>query len=239
MSDLTKVTDYCNITDIYPEEPAYPVVLEDGNTVGWYLSDDLTTITKDGSDFVSEWRDYLGSGRDLAQTIGDGQPKWVLDDGILFDGISNNIRASFTLIQPAFIYIVFKQVSWTNSDRIFDGINNGFPMTFSQFGTEPDLWMYAADNGFDVLNSISVGNYMIARNLYNGSSSKCTINTNTPTLGTVGTLKSIDGFVLGSNEDAGECSNIQVKEVILRKIADAAQDEQDIYDYLANKYSIL
>ena len=51
-------------------------------------------------------------------------------------------------------------------------------------------------------------------------------------------VQNAGGFTLGSSYVPGNYSNIQVKEIILRKIADAAGDEQDIYDYLANKYGL-
>jgi len=41
-------------------------VLQDGNTVGWYIASDLSTITKDGSNKVSVWADKLASGHNLA-----------------------------------------------------------------------------------------------------------------------------------------------------------------------------
>ena len=47
------------------------------------------------------------------------------------------------------------------------------------------------------------------------------------------------GFTLGAIGGAAtDFSNIEVKEVIIRNVADTTQDEGTIYNYLADKYSI-
>ena len=56
----------------------------------WY-NNDLDTITKSGSDRVSEWRDSSGNDRHLTQATGGSQPLWVNgllngQGGINFDG---------------------------------------------------------------------------------------------------------------------------------------------------------
>ena len=92
------------------------------NTIGWYVAGDgsATYVTKDGSDFVSVWKDLSGATHPLLQASGTKQPKWEAD-GILFDGSDNDLKATFTYNQPAFIYFVIKQVTWTSTDRFMDG----------------------------------------------------------------------------------------------------------------------
>lgn len=214
---------------------AFPAVIEDGNTVAWYLSDDLTTITKDGGDLVSRWNDKLGSGHDLIQASGTNQPLWVVDDGVLFDGIDNYMKtANFTLIQPEQIYIVFKQITWTSNRYVFDG-NVAASGAFRQSPLTPQVQITAGTS----LGTISpaLNTFVIVRVLFNSLNSELILNNNTPIAGSAGT-KNMGGFTLGSHSGVFNFSNMQVKEIILRKIADSAQDEQDIYDYLASKYSI-
>src|ERR1035437_6234377 len=108
---------------IWISAPAsYPTVLTDGNTVAWYDFNQLSTVTKDGgTGEVSRWNDYLGSGHDLLQSVATRYPIWS-SDGITFDGSNDYMRAvDFTLNQPEFIYIVFKNVSWSGTHYIFDG----------------------------------------------------------------------------------------------------------------------
>ena len=215
--------------------PSFPSVLDDGNTVAWY--DYLKLVTKDGSDFVSVWGDQSGLSHDLLQAVGTNQPKWFSINGILFDGIDNFLKtAAFALIQPEMIYIVFKQLTWTNDDRIFDGnaVNSGL---MRQTGASPGLGLFAGSVGPSNVNLI-LDTYGIARVLFNGVSSKFIINETTPIIGDAGS-SDMGGFTLGARGDGtATYGNIQVKEVIIRKVADAAQDEADIYSYLSTKYGI-
>ena len=72
-----------------------PSVITDGNTVGWWIADDLTTITKNGSNVVSQWRDKLGGGVNFsitgasAQGYTNSNAGSGLSDGIAI-GYSNN-----------------------------------------------------------------------------------------------------------------------------------------------------
>lgn len=215
----------------------YPSVIHDGHTVGWYIANDLTNIVKDGSDFVSAWRDKLGSGRDLLQAVGADQPKWFLNDGVKFDGITDFMKTpAFTFIQPEMIYIAFKQIVWNSgARRIFDGdgLSSGFAF---QAVASPGLAVSAgiiSSASYDLLVNV----FGIMRVLFDGVNSKLIINNNTPITGDFGSLD-MDGFTLGSVALGYTNSNIQVKEVLLRDVADTTQNEQAIYDYLSNKYSI-
>ena len=214
---------------------APPPIIEDGNTVGWYISDDLTTITKDASDYISQWNDKLGSGNDLVQATGTKQPLWVLNDGILFDGVDDYIRATFTYNQPEQIYIVLKAKSWAINDYFFDGggDNTGF---VRQTGITPEIDAYAG--GLSLRQDFTLNTYGIIRVLFNGVTSKIVVNGNTPVTGNFGAINA-GGFTLGAKGSLiSGFSHIQVKEIILRKIADSSGDEEDIYDYLVAKYSI-
>ena len=221
-------------TESITTEGGYPAILEDGNTVGWYLSDDLTTITKDGSDFVSRWNDKLGSGHDLIQATGTNQPKWVDVDGILFDGVDNYLRAvNFTWNQPCEIFIVMKQLTWTLNDIFFDGgaLDRG---EIYQFNIANKISEYC---GGTVKTFVwTLNNYGVLRILFNGAGGHMQIGTGT--LQTFTGASNMAGFILGARFNASAFANIQVKEIILRKIADISGDETAIYNYLATKYGI-
>lgn len=47
------------------------------NLVTWYDANDLSTITKDVSDLVSQFNDKTGNGHNLLQAAGANQPSWV------------------------------------------------------------------------------------------------------------------------------------------------------------------
>jgi hypothetical protein len=227
-----------NTNTIGAKRRRFPSVLLDGNTVGWYDSQLLSTITKDGSDFVSQWNDRLGSGHDLIQSTGTNQPLWFAGNGILFDGIDNYMMtAPFTFNQPEMIYIVFKQITWSALfDRVFDG-DSAVSGVFYQVVATPTLGIFAG--GSVVPNgNLPLDTFGIARALFDGVSSKLTINQTTPSTGNVG-ASNMGGFTIGSEGGgAARFSHIQVKEIILRNVADIAADEDAIYNYLANKHGI-
>ncbi len=212
-----------------------PAILYDGNTVAWYIADDLSTITKDGANLVSRWNDKLASGHDLIQLVGINQPLWVSPDSILFDGVNDYLKtAAFVYDQPAMVYMIFRQITWTLNDYIFDG-NTDISMQLRQSALTPN--MRPRVNATTLAGTGSaLGVYQIIRVLYNGATSKFILNGGVPVAGALDNV-SPGGFVLGTKATAGTgYSNVQVKEIILRKIADTAANEVIIYNYYAVKY---
>ncbi len=211
-------------------------LLNDGNTVAWYIYDKLLTITKDGSDLVSEWRDFLGSGNDLLQAVGGKEGVWG-SDGISFDGISQFMKAlTFTLAQPTIIYIVFQQVSWTANDRVFDGHVHTSGMLLQGTST-PKLTSGAPTPGV-AQSGLNVGDFGIIRCVFSGVNSKLIINNEQLYIHNAGT-NDMSGFTLGAT-GAGTAffGNILVKDVILRGVDENEDDEVDIYNYLNTLRSI-
>jgi len=210
-----------------------PTVLTDGNTVAWYKSDEPTTITMDGSNLVSSWSDYLGSGHDLIQATGTNQPLWS-ESGILFDGVDNFMKAVFTYNQPCFIYMVFRNLAYINGLVIFSGGNTDvilYETTSTQFKLQAGTASVAS-------TTLTLGSFGVGRFLLYGASSKMIINAGTPTTGNFGAVN-MGGFSLGYRSNTnGSFSNIQVKEIILRSISDNSTDETAIYNYLKAKYGL-
>ena len=212
-------------------------VIKASNTVAWFDSSDLTTITKDGSNLVSLWKDKLLSGRDLIQVNGTNQPLYEVD-GILFDGIDNFMKtAGFVYDQPEFIYGVLKQVTWTSNDRLFDGIANGSG-ELRQTTATPRITAYTTTGSIAFNSEFTVDTFKIVRLLFNGADSKLQINNTDATTGNAGTT-SMSGFTIGAHGGNAAFSNIKVKELILRSVADNAANETAIYNYLANKYGFV
>lgn len=215
---------------------SFPTILKDGNTVAWFDSA-LKYITKNGTDLVSRWADRSGNANDLLQATESNRPLWGTD-GVLWDGVDNFMKCvAFTLEQPEFVYIVFKQISWNNADVIFDG-EAANSMHSRQNTSTPSLSIYAGtvlgDNG-----NLEVGTWGIGRMLFEGLYSKIQINETAPVDGDAGTSDG-GGFTLGDNGSAPSirASNIEVKEIIIRRISDLASDQLDIQNYLKNKYSL-
>ena len=67
-----------------------------GGLVKWYDASELTTITKDGSDFVSVWGDLSPWGANATQATAANQPKYLADGingrpAIVGDGVDDSM----------------------------------------------------------------------------------------------------------------------------------------------------
>lgn len=222
-------------------ERTYIDIINDGNTVAWYLADDITTITKNESNLVTAWNDKLGSGHNL---IGGADyppaycPIWS-STGITFDGAQNYMEtAGFTLNQPEFVYMVVKVFSTSPEyGVIFNGIGGGIGLIYLYDISESGARVKAQAQFEMVSAGISTNSFIIIRALYNGVSSKVIINGGTPVIGNVGT-GNMGGFALGSRSQDDGPSYVQVKEIILRDVSDSSGDETLIYNYLKAKYGL-
>ena len=213
-----------------PSPPIYPVVLDDGNTIAWF--DAQENITKDGSNLVSAWGDKSGLAHHLLQAAGTNQPLWSAN-GILFDGVDNMMKCvAFPWNQPEFIYMVIKQVTWTNTRRIFDGnaVNSG---VLAQSAVTPEIKSYAG-TWTAANNNLVVDTWSIVRILFNGLTSSTQVNETAKVEGNGG-IGNMGGFTLGASGIGSLFGNIEVKEIIGRI---SVVGEAEIYAYLAAKYGI-
>lgn len=176
------------------------------------------------------------TGKHLLQATAASQPLWSAANGVLFDGVNDFMKATaFAFVQPEFIYFVGRHITWTNNDYFYDGDN--IPSSgLVQFGLVPSIVNYAGVVG--VLNSNLVLNtFSIIRSLFNGVTSFVQVNKTASVIGNIG-ASNMNSFTLGANGLNADCSNIEVKEIILRKSADNAATQDAIYNYLKNINSV-
>jgi hypothetical protein len=208
------------------------VLIRAGNTVTWYDFTDASTLTVAGG-LVSLWKDKLLSGRDLV-AAGTARPT-LGATGIVFNGTTNCMKAAaFVYGQPATIYFCGKQVTFDNSDRIFDGdvVNKN---NLHQFNPSPTINLSYDNNTTDKLVLDTFG---IVRCIYDAGSSYIQVNNEVGDGGSTG-LSTFDGFTLGARYDGlAGYTNIVVKEIICRTVHDSAGDQTAIIDYLNAKYTI-
>jgi hypothetical protein len=219
------------------EPPSF--LSSDGYTVGWYIADEESTITTfddSGTDVITEWEDYLGSGRDLLPLNSGEGP--VYSGGVVhcIDRYYGNsgLKATFTYVQPEMIYMVCTQEDWTAVNTMIDGgagdgrirQNDSSPNLRASAGT------YSSEN-----TNMPLETWVIVRVLFNGASSKFQINETTATTWTSGSAN-MGGFTIGNARGGGLPVEMYVKEIILRSVADDTEDEQAIYDYLEAKYEL-
>jgi hypothetical protein len=205
------------------------ILLGDGNTFGWYDPSDLTTITKDGSNLVSQINDKVAGVNNLVAT-GTQRPTWSSPGVMTLDGIANMMQKIATLNQPETIYMVVKQITWENgTGYICDG---GSPdsVVIYQVGTSPQLKAYAGT--LSTVNSdLALDTWGIIRFVVNGASSKFQINESTAISWNAG-AKNAGGFTLGAKCSNILWGNIAVKDIIIRKVA----EEVAIFNYLKYKH---
>jgi len=207
-------------------------VADDGNTVGWYDIGDgsATYMTKDGSNFVSQWNDLSGSSHPLLQAAGTNQPLYQ-STGILFDGIDNFLKTTaFTLNQPLTYYLVFKQIGWNAGAYIFDGNNTPSVVCYQKTST-PRINLFAGSDAC-IYNGYTLGVFGILTTEFNGANSFLQHNANAAVTGNPG-ANNAGGFKLN-----GGVVNMEVKELIIRKVADDSATNTIIRNYLNDKYSI-
>jgi len=199
----------------------------------WTRFNSGITVTGSG---VSQWDDVSGNGNHLKQGTDANRMTLEADGSILGNGVNQFLKAdAFTLVQPETIYLLFKQVSWTSGDYLFDGnaVNTGLVF---QTGISPNLTAYTNAEGAST-NDLPIGDYGVLAVTFDQANSLHTIqiNHNTPATDTAFGIANMGGFTLGSQGNTiGGFSNIQVKEVFVYSVAHDAAQRAKAVTYLSN-----
>lgn len=197
------------------------------NLEAWFQFNNGITVTGSG---VSQWDDQSGNGRHLKQGTDTNRPALQGDGTILFDGVDNFLKCdAFTLNQPETIYILGRQVTWTNGDCICEG-NSNTTGRIVQNSATPQLNI-SAGNSVASNTDWTVNTYMAVVAVFNGASSSLRVNNNAEVTGNAG-AGNMGGFSLGANANPGGFSNIQVKEVIIYSAAHDAATRDAVIAYL-------
>lgn len=194
----------------------------------WYRFGVGLTIA---SGACSQWADTTSNARHLIQATGALQPLLQTDGSLLFDGSNDFMQTlTFTLAQPTMLYMLFRQVTFTNGDLCCDGftITSG---NILQDTTSPNLSISAGTTAA-TNTGLAVNTYAIASVLFSGAASSFTINKKTPVTGNAGTT-GMAGFTLGSDSGGNNAANIQVKEVILFSGAHDLTKQYAVVNYLS------
>lgn len=199
-----------------------------GNFEAWYRFNVGITVIGAG---VDTWADQSGNGNDLVQPTDSFRPSEESDGSILFDGVDNQLFVSggFTLVQPETIYVLFKAVSWTSQDCLYDGasLNTG---RFRQTTAEAEMRLFAGA-ALVMSPQVAVGTYHIVSAVIDGASSVLQTNNETPITGNLGS-SDMSGFRLGASGDGNQPGNYQVKEVAIYSVAHDADTRTQVIDYL-------
>lgn len=179
---------------------------------------------------VSQWNDASGNENHLKQSIDASRPSKENDGSILFDGVDDFLKADpFTLTQPETVYLLGNALSWTVSDRFFDG-NTAQTGAMVQTASTPQISLNAGAWMGNNTDSV-IGEYSIFTAVFNGVSSLDQIDHNAPVTGDAG-INSMSGFTLGASGIDTSWSNIKVKEVVIFNTAHDAATRRKVINYL-------
>lgn len=225
---------YSDYTSVVNATTKIVRILTDGNTTAMFVYDENSTITKDGSNLVTEFKDFLNQSGSKLTAATTMRPTFE-SDGILFN-IAHRLKGAFTLVQPETIYGNLKQITWGSARYIFDGASADVGCV-QQFTASPQLLAYAGTVA-TTNNNLTLNEWGVLRVKFNGASSKIQVNETTPVTGNFGT-SNMGGFSIGGfGGDAGSVvygSNMKAREFIIRKVSDTTDNETKIYNYLKNK----
>lgn len=213
------------------------IPLQVAGLIGWYDADDLSTITKDGSDFVSQWDDKSGEGNHVTQATGTDQPLWVdgahnSRDTIRFDGTNDWLNVdpftSGAATQPVSIFIVCTMPSGGSDQVVIDG--DTARIIFGRTGT-----IYRVFAGTELTGTTTTTALRQYRVLANGASSDLRRNESSILSGAAG-ASSLNGITFGANFVGGEAANCDISEVLVYDANVTGADLALIEQYLQDRW---
>lgn len=156
---------------------------------------------------------------------------------LFFNGTSHFMKCSaFTLNQPETVYMVLKQITWTNTDFIFDG-NADLSGGVLQNPASPLLGINAGSTVAQI-NGPPIGSSGVFAVVFNGASSSTQLNQGAPTVANAGAAN-MGGFTLGKlGTTAGQFGNFQAYEALIYSAAHDAATRANVIRALQAKWSI-
>src|SRR3990167_4501337 len=210
----------------------------------WYDANDISTITKDGADRISQWNDKTGNGHDLLQATGGNQPLWLSEDRdgldvIDFVGDRWMDNSFTTLTQPVTIYMA--AVSPTGIVGVADGTfydaqtNAGGAFYKSDMANR--YVFYAGTAFIEFTEAGHSGEWDYYTTIWNNTASKMRFGGVEKVSGTASVL-ALDGFTVASKGTAGQYGNNKVGEIIIQNGLGTAQDIANVEEYFNNKWML-
>jgi hypothetical protein len=188
-------------------------------------------LTTASGSIVTQWADQSGNANHLlaSSTVA---PILQADNTVLFDGAVQYMQcAAFTLNQPETVYVLFKQITWTSLDRVFDGGGPGMCYLRQVTGT-PQLQVVGTGSALAASGLLPLNTYGAIACIYNGASSVFRVNNEAETTGTVDAVNA-GGFTLGAAAGGGAYGNIQVLEDVVFPVAHDAVTRARVVRHLA------
>lgn len=219
----------------------------------WYDFSDTSNLfqNSDGTggnpangDPIGKCNDKTGNGNHITQATATARPTWTSGllngyGGARFDGTNDYLQSAIiaSWIRPQMVFMVFKQITSVNNNRIIDGYNFNTGGVY-QDGTK-EVTMYAGNYG-SVSQGLILGQFDIAIFSFLSSGTVCTIgHGNTSFVGTAQT-SDMTGITIATVGIGltGFFGNIDVMEIVVYNAIVPVLDRQRIMNYFSVKYKI-
>ncbi len=223
--------------------PLTPRTILGANLLQWCRADLGVTVDPGGG--VSQWGDLSGNGRHYAQATLALQPAYGAAAGangtpaVTFDGTDDILRS--TLARPApsttptWTWFVLKQITWTNTRRIFCAGNSSSILTFVQAGGSPGLQAYNAINS-PVNADLPIGVWGAVQVYFsNTPADYIQVNDATPTTGNTGNNSAATGMTFGAGNNT-LYSNIALSEIVFADVLPTASQLAALSAYRRLRY---
>lgn len=155
--------------------PTDPLVTLGANCLQWCRGDLGVTIGTG----VSDWADQSGNGFHYAQVTGAAQPTFGATDGpnstpaLTFDGVDDVLSAAGLNLPapgttPTWIWIVLKQIAWTNGRRIVAPVSLTTRVALSQSTLSPSLEQFNGVSA-NLNNGATLGSWVAVQSYYSNT----------------------------------------------------------------------
>lgn len=190
------------------------VFINDGNAFGYWDALDESTVTKDESNIVSSVANKMGG----VIALGTGAGLWSATEGIIFNGTDQYLKTGAqTLNLPVSVYLVLKQKSWTQYDRILDGNGDG-SYTIRQDVATPQI-VVLTSAGYTAGVSLTIDSFGVlklrTRNNSSANGSNFKLDDNDAITYT-GSASNPSGITIGNRGNLGSPSNIAFRKLVVR-----------------------
>lgn len=207
-----------------------------GTLYTWYDCSDLSTITKDGGDLVSQINDKSGNAQHLTQGTGASQPLWKANqqngkDAVEFvtgKSISRVLTSAIT--HPLFQYIVMKTMPDTGANQQF--ISQDVVNGIDWYRQASNVWSVISSSTVSVTKSITQKWVMMKFNGTTGASAASLQVDGTSASGTTSSVN-IDRHTL-----LGSATAWQLGEMLSYESTLTAGEQTQIQDYLTAKWNV-
>ena len=188
------------------EEAFAPTALFGASEAGvWYDPSDLSSMFQDSAGTtpaavdspVGRINDKSGNGNNAVQATAAARPILRAGGYLEFDGVDDFLRSTFAIAQPWDRISALRQISWTGTDRIYNGVA-GFSGALYQRTASPNLAIY--DGGTPVeITGPAIGANGIITERHDGANSRVALNNGTYGTGSTGTTAA-GGVTIGATD---------------------------------------